>query len=402
MSEKEDLSTPEDISVKPKRCTACREPVKGHFGPTGDKCTYQSDTHAEERAHVRTSSDIGTHSDLDATLSKQSKVLDLILEQLMQLNIQGAKNTDTQWSLSAPAIGATGGATGGAIGGATGGATDGATGKPHPSQLAVSSTSDDATKKLHTTALNGEYVNLYQFIANETDTHLPEYEPSMGSDSDGNVFFKLKKSKKCIDNFNIWLTSWNKYETIVMRQRPDLHSQFVEYRQFIQNCNAKFMWPAVCSYDMQFRRKLGNAKSFMFSEVDTTLYTTTFDTTTIKANPRQCFRCRSVEHMINMCPFPAQPEEKKAKTTQSMSGSTHRNPGYQRSGSYENRNGRPGNHGNGSYDRWYFNGMEGCNLFQRDMCRYPNCKRAHVCQTCHGPEPHNRCKACAGSNKPSP
>ena len=31
----------------------------------------------------------------------------------------------------------------------------------HPSQLAVSSTSGDVTNKRHTTALNGEYVNLY-------------------------------------------------------------------------------------------------------------------------------------------------------------------------------------------------------------------------------------------------
>ena len=51
MSEKEDLSTPEDISVKPKRCTACREPVKGHFGLLVTSAPINR-THTQRSGHM--------------------------------------------------------------------------------------------------------------------------------------------------------------------------------------------------------------------------------------------------------------------------------------------------------------------------------------------------------------
>jgi hypothetical protein len=356
----------ENTGARQKRCSKCREFVKGHNGPIGDKCRNSEDTEQKQEDGTPPSS----VSDFASLMGQQSIVLNQILEQLTLLNIN--TNTDIKptreplptWSLPQVAPSRTTDTTSmsslhdgtqslGAMARPASTAPHHATNTSNAGAqlftgttslpLGVPGTPNDVytTSKLLTTALSGEYVNLCQFIDHDNDIQMPEYEPALSNELDGNMSFKLKKSNKCIDNFTTWMTAWNKYESLIMQHRPQLYHHCMEYRQFIQNCNAKFIWPAVCSYDMQHRKKLSKTRTFAFNVVDTSLYITTFDITTVKANPKQCFRCKALDHMVSLCPFPALAAEKKKKIPQ-----TPRNAPSSTL----------------SFDRWFYNGQEGCNL----------------------------------------
>jgi hypothetical protein len=105
-----------------------------------------------------------------------------------------------------------------------------------------------------------------------------------------------KRTRKCIDSFAVWNKAWNAYEKVLMTKHPDKYTKFVEYRELIQNCNAKYQWHAVASYDIRFRAKLAKDKSMDYDKVDTTLFTTIFDATAIKASAKSCLRCKSYDH----------------------------------------------------------------------------------------------------------
>jgi hypothetical protein len=78
----------------------------------------------------------------------------------------------------------------------------------------------------------------------------------------------------------------------------------VVYRELIQNCDKNFKWSAVYKYDIRFRAKLAETKSFDFDKVDTSMYTTIFDATAVKTATKACLRCKATDHLVAKCPFP--------------------------------------------------------------------------------------------------
>lgn len=45
-------------------------------------------------------------------------------------------------------------------------------------------------------------------------------------------------------------------------------------------------------------------------------------------------------------------------------------------------------------EKWYHMSKEGCNNFNQGKCQNTQCSRAHVCKGCRGPEPQLRCPTC--------
>jgi hypothetical protein len=211
----------------------------------------------------------------------------------------------------------------------------------------------DTTRK---SALTGECVNLLEFLATSDTKDLEAYL------SDGELQFKPRKSKRSLDNVNIWLQAWGEYEALIMSTHPGLYTSLATYRRLIQSLDRKYMWSAIYMYDQRFRMELACSKSFNYHIQNNDLMVTILEATAIKSDITRCLRCKSVLHYVQDCPFPATKTEKDKKYNKQS--------------------------------KWFHESKEGCNNFNMGKCTYPTCSRAHVCKGCRGPEPHIRCSKC--------
>lgn len=152
-------------------------------------------------------------------------------------------------------------------------------------------------------AVRGEYIQLEDFLMPEF--LLPSTDLTLKQDSTGKLIFH-QGAKQKIQNFNDWLRAWNNYERVLMNHDCTLYHSLVSYRELIQNCNRKFMWPAVHVYDQSFRALLAENKSHAFGIIHHDLYTSLLDREAIRPNATRCFRCKSFYHKVMQCPFPTQ------------------------------------------------------------------------------------------------
>jgi hypothetical protein len=227
--------------------------------------------------------------------------------------------------------------------------------------------------KLMASVQKGEYISLYDLLPKEP---LPSNEIMAVQNKNGTVSFQPKKAKS-LDNFDNWLTAWNVYEHLVIMHKPELYYRLSQYRQFIHMCDRKFQWHAVSTYDKSFRAKLSETNSFAFDTIDNMMYVSIMDVTAIRSDTKQCFRCKSIHHLISDCPFPSQ--DKVGKDSQAPPKRFP--PSYNKFKST-------------APERWMHDGREICNNWQIANCRYPNCNRAHVCKGCRGNVPFSRCTTC--------
>ena len=175
-----------------------------------------------------------------------------------------------------------------------------------------------------------------------------------------------------------------------MVTQPARYTELASYREEIQFANRKFRWSSVYIFDIHSRvayaKKLQHDSGARLDILDTTLYATVLDASALRPHPRQCTRCKSFDHMVRDCAFPAS-DQMEETLTQNAFGIGPRNPFIHQNPTWK-------------YAKWYSpSGQEGCNLFQRKACyQGPQCKRAHICKTCRGDHPEAGC-AIASSNK---
>ena len=205
---------------------------------------------------------------------------------------------------------------------------------------------------------------------------------------DSNVTCIIKGPRKChIDSFDTWLHAWNVYEKLVMAAQPARYTELASYREQIQFANRKFRWSSVYLLDIHLRMahasKCLHDSSLRLDIIDTTLYATILDASALRPHPRQCSRCKSFDHMVKDCAFPAsvQMEETLTPTPKTL-GNSPRNTFRAQTSSTQYIS----NQSSWKYAKWFSpSGQEGCNLSQRKACyQGPNCKRAHICKTCKG------------------
>ena len=209
--------------------------------------------------------------------------------------------------------------------------------------------------KTKNAALRGEFINLAEFLLYSETPSCNELEPFMNN---GNVTFRQKKTRKVIHSFSRWLNAWSNYERLLVSNMPELYLCMLEYRQLIQSCDLKYQWSAVHAYDCRFRAKLGETCSFQFNSVQNDLFVIIFDATAVKRNIRACHRCKSLDHLANNCPFPPSNTLEEKKMPAKSKG-----------------------------ESFFHQGVEICNNYQSGRCRFPSCRRAHVCQKCRGQTP---------------
>ena len=182
--------------------------------------------------------------------------------------------------------------------------------------------------------------------------------------------FRAKRPRKAIDSVSQWLSAWNNYEFLVMSTVSSRYADMSRYRDFIQKCARKFIWYAIHAYDCRFRAQVASgANKMSLADTDSDLYTSVFDITTIRRDIRTCHRCKSRDHLVNDCPFPAAEQTEAAPK------------GYTKPPRFKLR--------------------ETCINFNSGRCRFPSCRRTHVCNTCGGPEPAYRCPCNNTSTGPS-
>ena len=229
--------------------------------------------------------------------------------------------------------------------------------------LAMGGTVSEKTAK---SALNGEFVNLSDFIP-----CIPESVTDMETivSHNGTLHVRPRRQRKVIDSFSTWISAWANYEALVLTKLPNLYHNFAKYRYFIQTCDRKYLWHACYAYDCRFRASVANSKIWDFHQSNSDIYITTFDATTVKRSAKQCYRCKAFDHNVMECPFPAPNQMAEIKKTSSSASSSARF----------------------SRDKWSHLGKEGCHNFQSGRCTDTYCRRAHVCKACRGPESFFRC-----------
>ena len=212
-------------------------------------------------------------------------------------------------------------------------------------------------------AVCSEFIDLIEFLPNHDASSSSSFDASV--DDSGNIQFHSRKSRHSIlDNFLAGLRAWNVYENLVLKKKTDMYRKLATYRRLKQDCDRKYKWTDVYSYDVKFGTKLASSHDkFLYEKVDVELFVTTLDATAIKQGSLSCFRCRSMDQKVQTCLFPPHetPQEKAPKLQMCT---------------------------------WYHQGQEGCNNWQYGNCSYRTCHRVHVCRGCRGPEPFSRCEAC--------
>jgi len=322
-----------------RRCSSCGDFVKGHAGPTGDSCKNSQEPESPSQTSLLVNELAKLSIAMEKIADNQEKILKVVSSPPTPI-IPVVIPPSPSVSRSGP---------------------------DHIQAAAASGSSAVAphvSEKTTTAAQIGEFVDLVEFLPT---THSYNGESEMYI-ANGSIETRPKRNKRTIDNCYTWLMAWNIYEQVIIEKRPDMYFRLVKYRTLIQQCDRRYSWHAIYSYDIQFRAKCGAKKSFAFDELDVTLYTTILDATAIRSGGgRQCLRCRSYDHIVRECPFPeeatlAQTSEKKQKS-QPFRGK----------------------------DKWFHRNIEGCNNYQFGRCFFTGCKRAHVCQNCRGPEPLYKC-----------
>ena len=332
--------------VRERKCSKCGQPCRGHRGPYGSECRVDQDA---EAGAEKGPENAGIGEDALTKLVDQLSLMNTNLTAIHsgQDELKAILARTHSSGTSPPVIQHT---------------TSGNSTANEISSIALPNGNRISDKAIHS-AKRGEFVNMSDFLPIADMWKVSEIEPTL--DHNGIFSFHQKRPSRTIDNFNQWLEAWNNFEYILMSDNPRCYNDLAIYRNFIQACDKKFSWQSVSMYDSRFRAKLVSCRDLTYAHIDSDLYTSLFDITAAKKGAKACFRCKSVEHVVQACPFPAQdPVETYQKKAQI--------PRFNKANKYHA-------------------GKEICHNFQVGRCHYDQCKRAHVCESCRGDQPRFRC-----------
>ena len=382
------------------RCKTCRRPRSGHVGPLGLKCTMTvievspediindslSEDEDDDSYHPRGAR--GPPTGDDCTMTEMLRQLSLMASDLQKMaddnKILSTSHLQMQQRMETMA------ASGGSGAGRSVDilAALAAIGAPVLAEQPVSMFNGArVNKKTLAAAKNREFSNLADFV--------PSTEPCSTLESSidersGNLVFKSKSARRSIDNFLMWSSAWCAYESLIMEVDPSMYAVCTNYRLFVQRKEALHTWSAVSTYDIRHRIKLSITKSWAFDTADSELHMDVFSTETLRPNPKSCFRCKSLDHMVRDCFLPEDVSVSKSGQNSRKNRSTDSSFS---SFSHQVQSAMPSN---GVYSP----SNQVCRDFNLGRCTRNPCVRKHVCTGCGGPNPLYRCSRCQ-ANPPS-
>ena len=241
------------------------------------------------------------------------------------------------------------------------------------------------TKRTITAAKAREFVNLSDFMPAFEPSSI--MEPSLDSKT-GQLTFRSKTAKRSIDNFNMWMSAWLGYESLVMEVDSAMYLVCTKYRLFMQKMDSLHVWSAVSAYDYRFRIKLSISNLWGFDTIDNDVHMSCFSSETLRPNAKTCFRCQSLDHLVKDCFLVEDGSFSKANQGQGARKKTFSN----NDSSYF-REATRAHPASGVYNP----ANQVCRDFNFGRCNRSPCVRRHVCSGCGGPDPIFKCPRCSAN-----
>ena len=194
----------------------------------------------------------------------------------------------------------------------------------------------------------------------------------MLADSGGACCQSKRPRHALVLDINFWTECFAVMAAILASTYPDKAPHLFAYLRTIVRASRTFESTAWAAYDVAYRRQAANQRTLDWGVLDSGLYNDAF-TGRAKAIPR-CSYCLADTHHSRDCP--------------DAPGGKHGDAGIPGEAKFTRTGPRPvaGSAATAS--------VEICRLFNSpggNRCKYPRCRYAHLCHSCHAPHPVVEC-----------
>ena len=220
-------------------------------------------------------------------------------------------------------------------------------------------------QKLVTRIVAKEYIPIYEM--------LPEHW-RLESEAAGSCCQSKRPRRGLVLDIHVWVECFSVMAAILTAAYPEKAPHLFAYLRTIVRASRTFESTAWAAYDVAYRRQAANSGSLDWGVLDAGLYNDAF-TGRAKAIPR-CTYCLADTHQAQDCPdAPTGKQGDPVSPPQTKSARPALRP-------------FPGTPTINS------SSVEICRLFNSpggSRCRFPQCRYAHLCQSCHAPHPAAEC-----------
>ena len=193
---------------------------------------------------------------------------------------------------------------------------------------------------------------------------------------------EIERRQKLLPDFLTWSQCFAVYTAVLGSCQPQRISELMSYQYEIAKCARKFKWPSWVIYDINFRQEAASYPTLSWAEAasyptlswaeaaghrEPKIYQQCFNG--MEKDPLEgwCRSCLSLDHTTSLCPSaPTTPQQPPFLLQRKcpMGDPTLALPESAR---------------------------EICRNFNTKGCKYPKCRRRHVCVQCYGGHPQHRC-----------
>ena len=183
---------------------------------------------------------------------------------------------------------------------------------------------------------------------------------------------EIERRQKLLPDLLTWSQCFAVYTAVLGSCQPQHISELMSYQYEIAKCARKFNWPSWVIYDINFRQEAASYPTLSWAEAaghqEPKIYQQCFNG--MEKDPLEgwCRSCLSLDHTTSLCPSsPTTPQQPPFlhQRKRPMGDPTLALPESAREIYAEN--------------------------FNTKGCKYPKCRRRHVCVQCYGGHPQHRC-----------